>query len=1148
MALGADRTTHAAGWAYTDLTSRTQTGGSVAITRGRSSGGAQSAQPAKSAVRLDNGDGALTPGHPASTYHPELVRGTPVAIDVEAGDNTLLLPGATGDKAVTPDHADLDITGDISVAVEVESPMYFDYAAAGTILIAKWEQASDERSWALRVNGNGTMTFFWTTAGTSASQLSMTSEISVPTFEAGPAVYGCFLDVDNGSSGRTIRFYAGRGTVADLIADSASFRISTVTESGTTSIYSGTAPLEVGDSVGPISALPYCGRIRKAVLLSGSFSAGTQVANPDFTAQTTGTPTWSDAAGQSWSLAGDAVIDNHYTRLVGELAASNPVWPGEGVETAAQVKWDVGGVLRRMKQGEAPLKSTLRRYVTGRLQIANIHGYWPMEDGSEATKAVSAIAGHPPINIGGSDWRFAAESSLHSSSALPTVSSGLIAYAVEIPPYTANATSQTRVDLFVRIDTPNVTPDGTFIMAIEANGTATRWTLAIDDTNVAVVATDVNGGSIVGSTWPSDSRMFDTWCLWSFNMAQNGGNVDWGINVIPIPLGLNFGAGSAGGASGSFAGTVGRATTVHNWLTPAPDTGGISFGHLIVSSDLVVGWLAPADSAYNGEAACQRFFRLCREEGIPATFDGRYGPTWAEIAELGAPPMGPQRPANLLTLLEEAAIVARARIGETREALGLAWRESHYNQDPAITFGDELINPLAPVDDDQGVINDLTVSRTNAESYNITDDTSIETAGLLDHSMTVNVETDLQLPDLASWVLDESSPRTMRVPSLRVELGKNSGTLIDTWCSVQEGDLLAFDTVPPHWPDVEIRQIMDGYTEEISRHNWDVRINGTSADIYDVGVREDPVLGIRDTGGSVLFADFDAGTDTTLTVATTAGPLWAPTAATNSALPFDIDVGGFRMTCTDIDDQGPIAFGATGTVAHAINASVTPSLPASVAAGNILLAWVAIRNANAGSVSGNDQGYEEVADFGNCSLWAKIAGASEAAPTFTFTGGVANADTSAQIVRFAGNFYSLDRLLVTAAGGLNASAQNIAYPAVQVPEPACLILYLGWKQDDWTSVATIAGATEIGEPDTTTGDDQGIVWDYLIQTTAADIAAGSFVVTGGASAISVGGVAVLRSSVQTFTVTQTPVNLPNDTKTIPAGSPVRLWTPARRAY
>jgi hypothetical protein len=117
-----------------------------------------------------------------------------------------------------------------------------------------------------------------------------------------------------------------------------------------------------------------------------------------------------------------------------------------------------------------------------------------------------------------------------------------------------------------------------------------------------------------------------------------------------------------------------------------------------------------------------------------------------------------------------------------------------------------------------------------------------------------------------------------------------------------------------------------------------------------------------------------------------------------------------------------------------------------------------------------------------------------------------------------GDFNDLDNLIVAAASALNAAAQDIAYPGLTVPWDNCIVIYEGWKADDWTSVAS--PGTEIAEPDTINGDDQGIAHAYVIQTDRAAIAAGSFVVTGGGAAASRGAVYAIRSDVQTATVTR----------------------------
>jgi hypothetical protein len=150
-------------------------------------------------------------------------------------------------------------------------------------------------------------------------------------------------------------------------------------------------------------------------------------------------------------------------------------------------------------------------------------------------------------------------------------------------------------------------------------------------------------------------------------------------------------------------------------------------------------------------------------------------------------------------------------------------------------------------------------------------------------------------------------------------------------------------------------------------------------------------------------------------------------------------------------------------------------------------------------------GWTLIRAFGNASLLGRRNVSGDTAPLVTFAGGVLNADTIAQMAAWR----RADIAPLTGLDQLNGSAQNIAYPALTVIIDGCAVVIAGWKQDDWTSVATLADAVEIGETTSVAGDDAGQVWDHIIQTDATDIAASSFVVTGGASAISRGAVVAL---------------------------------------
>jgi hypothetical protein len=217
-----------------------------------------------------------------------------------------------------------------------------------------------------------------------------------------------------------------------------------------------------------------------------------------------------------------------------------------------------------------------------------------------------------------------------------------------------------------------------------------------------------------------------------------------------------------------------------------------------------------------------------------------------------------------------------------------------------------------------------------------------------------------------------------------------------------------------------------------------------------------------------------------------------------------------------------ISFVAVGAAVHADNTNLTPPLPAGWAAGDVLLCLTAIRNV-VGSVDfldgsgGGPWPGAPLLSFGHFKLWGKVAAAGESAPT-VHVAGSAGDTTSAQISAFRNAQLSASAL----ATQTNGAGQNIGYPALTITEQLQLLLVCGWKADDWASVATLGGFAEIGEPSSTLGNDQGIVWDYQLQFAAGSLGAGSFVVTGGSSAVSKGGAVALRPAMLVQSATITP--------------------------
>ncbi len=199
-----------------------------------------------------------------------------------------------------------------------------------------------------------------------------------------------------------------------------------------------------------------------------------------------------------------------------------------------------------------------------------------------------------------------------------------------------------------------------------------------------------------------------------------------------------------------------------------------------------------------------------------------------------------------------------------------------------------------------------------------------------------------------------------------------------------------------------------------------------------------------------------------------------------------------------INNPDPAVYVAAGTAANADNTTLAPAVPAGLAVTDLLLELAAIRNSGTGTPN-TPAGYTALVSFGNMAIYGKAAGASESAPSQSFTGGASGATTSAQTAAFrrAGT-----AVVGTPATQLNGSAQHIAYPGLTPATDGCIVLLAVWKQAVNTSVTTPAGFTLIANTSSALGSGQSIGWYYQIQTTATAVSSGTITVTGGVAAIS----------------------------------------------
>ncbi|MEV7470276.1 hypothetical protein AB0O20_27785 [Streptomyces kronopolitis] len=860
---------------WTDITHDVYARDQIRITGGRADEGTK-VDAGRCSMTLNNRGGKYSPRNPISPYYGLIGRNTPVRVSVLTGANYLSLPGAVGDYASTPDTTSLDITGDLDVRFD---GTLTNWDVDDVELIGKFTFAAGGRSWYLGMR-NGRPHFEWSVDGANTLQADAPTAPTIP--PSGRLALAVTLDVNNGAGGATVQFYT-----AATIAGPWSFLGAPVVFAGTTSIFNSNAPLRIGDAIGSLDFTTAAGACHAAQVRSGI--GGTLVANVDFTAQTAGTTNFTDSTGKVWTLAGGTEITNRRTRFSGEVSS----WPTRWDATDVYTPIEAAGILRRYGQGSAPLASTLRRRIpTDPALVA----YWPMEDGASATQAMSPIAGVQPLNATGLQW--AADDTLPGSSPLPVVGS-TASISGTVPLATPGAWHVEMVYNLAAMPASLTT-----LLDVSATGAARRYLVRVQTNNVQVSALDADGAQLgfINATAPDFTGL---WSRLQLIVATSGSNTQ--VNIGWVTIG---GGGLTAGTN--FAGSPGAVSRVSSPF--GSGLAGMRIGHLSVFSVADTSIYRQGDTAFTGESARARLVRLAGEEGLPLSTIGA-----------GSELIGAQRSLPLLDLLREAEDLDHGILYEGRDRLGLVYRDrtSMYNQPTtlALSYHTDVVGPLEPVDDDQHVRNDVSVARLNGSSARSTLDVGpLSTAappygvGRYDDSSTLNLYSDSQPAQHAGWGLHMGTWDETRYPVVRVNLARSPG-LIDAATSVKVGDRVTISSPPPWLPPDTIDLIAQGYAETLSQFEWTVEFNCTPAGPWSVSYLDDATFGRGDTAGSSLAAAATS-TATTLSVATTSGPLWTTAAGD---MPFDVRVGGEVVRVTAVTGtSSPQTF----TVTRSINGVV----------------------------------------------------------------------------------------------------------------------------------------------------------------------------------------------------------------------------------
>ncbi|MFF9582503.1 hypothetical protein [Streptomyces achromogenes] len=806
---------------WTDVTADVYATEKIQISRGRADEGART-DPGKCALTFNNGASRVVPGvsgrysprNPRSDLYGRIGRNTPIRVSVPGPTSYLELDGNPANYATTPDTPALDITGDLDLRWEGEA----NWNQLGAqVLIGKWDPAG-QKAYMLRLE-DGLLNIHHSSDGSGGALLRW----RLPALPRRAALRAT-LDVDNGAGGRTATFY----WAPTIAGPWRQFGAGSVDGTGITFV--STAPLRIAPtdliSTTPLR-YPVTGRVYRAEVRNGI--DGPVVASPDFTTQTPGTSTITDSAGLTWTLAGAAVISNRRTRFVGEVSSWPARWDVSGKDVRVPV--EAAGVLRRYGQGTKALDSTLRRRIPSGKPLA----YWPMEDGSDATQAASAVSGGKPLRVSG--LQFGGSDYPAGSGPLPTLGQ-TASLEGQVPGAKAGGW---HVELVYKLSAlPTVEQTVLSLTLTPGTGDVAQVLCRASTAGIRVQGLDRDGtvaAQFVFTDAAAISGFAGVWNRLQIYSATSGSNAYLNVAWRDVVENTWWNARTV------YTGTPGTLTGVKgSW---GPDFQGMAIGHLAAWD--IGGTAAPAaavtvyndaDDGFRQEPAGIRMTRLASEETIPLTVYG-------EVSSQER--MGPQRPQTLLSLLEEAADVEGGILYERRDRLGLVYRDraSLYSQTPAVrldyTVDGHVAPPLEPVDDDQAVRNDITVTRDGGGAARITLDTGpLSTqappagVGVYDESVTLNLYSDDQPAQHAAWRLHLGSVDEARYPVVNLDLAA-APALVDAVTALDSGDRIQIANPPAWLPPGPIDLIVQGYTEVIGHPNdWELQLTCTPASPWTV--------------------------------------------------------------------------------------------------------------------------------------------------------------------------------------------------------------------------------------------------------------------------------------------------------------------------
>ncbi|MFF1348514.1 LamG domain-containing protein [Streptomyces sp. NPDC058322] len=789
---------------WTDITPRVDMVQGVTITRGASDELSET-QPGSATLTLDNQDGALTPGNPASPYYPFVRRNAPVRVSV---------------TTTTPR------TGAAPWPLSMLSDDFDDGIVDPVLWSASYGGVSE-------VNGRAHIPL---DPGSSASFQSARTWVL-----AGSqiAVKVAKLPAANGSSAAAARFMVNAitsGTRVGFTYNALTGSLRCVSEvgfsdaAGVTLTYSGIDHLWLrlrelsGLLLWETSPDGATWTVRRS-LATPAWVTSQQVVVDLPASRTGGTTDYAE-----WDLLGHQANPRFYG-TVNEFPVE---W--EGLYSSVTISaTDLFKRLNRLP----PLRSMLGMEVLTRDTLTGLYSflaaYYPLSEPSGAASAgdvagrgvgalaVTQVSSGGVLEFGTAGVPETDETAVTLTPASASAGQYLVA---DLGAQTAADTTTWVPHIEVWVKT---TTTGRVICGLHDPALDHQLVLLLNGSGILTIESTENGPPVTTVTTSSANLADDRW----HHLVYDGSTKR--IYVDGAAVGSNL---AVSGVADLRALYVGGYRGARLWA------GQISHFALHLATGpagAVYTSTYDAMAGFAGESADWRVDRLARYAGLDSVL--ALGFTHDPVASQGPGGTG------VVARLREVEQTESGRLYARRDAFGLAYqsRDLRYNPNPAneaftIPYADLETSRVQLADDDQKLCNQVEASRPGGATQMVSAPSSVFAFGVYGQQLAILKTTDNSVTDAAYWLVSRYANPDPELREVAVE-----AYTMPQYEGILNADISAAFSVtglPEQAPATTMRVTVEGYTETLKERSHVIQFRTSAATTDSVWVLEDPAYGL----------------------------------------------------------------------------------------------------------------------------------------------------------------------------------------------------------------------------------------------------------------------------------------------------------------